>query len=266
MRRVISIYVLMLFVLAFVIISLFDLPKLQVENDIEEEINMGLSSRMEEMYLLETHNEEKSWELWAGQAFFYDRNKRAELKGVRFSLPIKRDAYFTLASQEGTIQGEEERFKFKGDVRGVYHPVDEVQRSESSETDPIEIHSDKLEGLKDENKATFIGNVKVSSSNYILHADRIIVKYSKEDKGIEYLEARDNVRLMDPSDEASYAKGDRAVYNKKDDIIVLTGHPLLIYKHSKIHGEKIIFDLKTKKSFVEGSADNQVKTIIFPER
>ncbi len=126
---------------------------------------------------------------------------------------------------------------------------------------PIEIVSDSLSLDQSSGVAVFSGNVLVVQDALRLSADQIEVNYVVENGNatgdIDTMTASGNVLLVN-GDET--AKGAKAVYAVRDDIIVMTGDVLLSQGSSALSGEKLVVNLGDSTGVMEG----RVRTILQP--
>jgi lipopolysaccharide export system protein LptA len=61
------------------------------------------------------------------------------------------------------------------------------------------------------------------------------------------------------------ATGNEAVYYKDRDEVVLTGNPQLWRAENTLKGERIIFNLETKKVLVESSPQRRVEALLYSQ-
>ncbi len=69
----------------------------------------------------------------------------------------------------------------------------------------------------------------------------------------------EDVRISRP--DGGIATAEKAVYNQKDENVVLTGNPVIKQGEALVQGSRITLFLKEGKSVVEGKA----KALIFPK-
>jgi len=137
-------------------------------------------------------------------------------------------------------------------------------------SESIEISSDN--GFEIDNKRhvmTFIGNVEAVKDDITIKCQRLELFYenlsgnndTEEEGNVKILEivALEDVRISRP--DGGLAMAEKAVYNKKDEIVVLTGNPTVKQGTGSMEGSKITLFLKEGKSVVEGPA----KAVIFPK-
>ncbi len=97
---------------------------------------------------------------------------------------------------------------------------------------PIEIESDKLEVLEQENKAIFTGNVAVTQGPTIMKSGSMIVYYAKDggsaatgSSNIERLEVDGKVYVKS---DKQVATGDKGTFDMKTEVLVLSGSEVVL--------------------------------------
>ncbi len=144
-----------------------------------------------------------------------------------------------------------------------------------NEKKPIEIQSDKLRSENEGKKIIFTGNVLSTWGDLEIQSDTLEVYANpKKEKGkkikklsdgqpeqdLEKIIAIGNVRIKKGD---RRARGDRADYNNKKQIIVITGKPNATAWEGDniIKGEKMTFHLEEDLFKVEG----RVRLVLFPK-
>ena len=144
---------------------------------------------------------------------------------------------------------------------------------------PIEITADSLEVLRDQQIATFTGNVDAVQGDLVLTADRLRIHYSGDDAGgaaaatggsIRRIEAFGKVFLTSPRETA---QGEVGVYDVAEETITLEGDVVLTRENNVIEGERLELDLATGRSRMlagvpsaeGGQPPERVRAIFMPE-
>lgn len=133
-----------------------------------------------------------------------------------------------------------------------------------SQTDlPIYIQSDAMEAYQKENLIIFKGNVTVKRGEMVIYADLMRINYKQGQIGrdIERIEAEGNVRVMQGEKEAI---GEKAIFYKDTESIVLLGNPQVKDGKTIIKGGKITADLKQDKTIIESDEKEQIEAVIYP--
>lgn len=144
---------------------------------------------------------------------------------------------------------------------------------------PIEITADTLEVLRNEQIATFTGNVDAVQGDMVLSADLLRVHYGDDAaaaagpagaNSIRRIEAEGNVFLSSPRETA---QGDAGVYDVASDQVTLEGAVVLTRDDNVIRGQRLEIDLVSGRSRVlaavpsteGGAAPQRVRALFTPE-
>lgn len=123
--------------------------------------------------------------------------------------------------------------------------------------EPIEIESDKLEVLENENKAIFTGNVSVTQGPTILKSGTMTVFYAKDggsaatgSSNIERLEVDGKVYVKS---DKQVATGDRGTFDMKSEVLVLSGNEVVLSEGNNVlRGCKLTVQMKSGQAQVDG--------------
>jgi lipopolysaccharide export system protein LptA len=154
---------------------------------------------------------------------------------------------------------------------------------------PLHISAAQMEADQDKRVIIFKGQVKADYGDSTLYTDKLLVFYKpKEEKPqvkgrspsppaektpeasplgglggdqIDRIEAWGNVRYVE---EDRVATGEKAIYYKDKDEIVLLGHPQVWRGEDYMKGSKIVMHLATKKVEVESSSAQRVEAHLYP--
>ncbi|MFP3868337.1 MAG: LptA/OstA family protein [Desulfobacteraceae bacterium] len=164
-----------------------------------------------------------------------------------------------------------------------------AQKSQPTEGEyPLNITAARLEADHPSQQITFIGQVVARYKDMILYSDVLKIFYQTREKssapavqagsekstapegspldavGIEKIskiEAQGHVRLVQ---EDKVATGEKAIYYKPEEKVVLLGNPLLWQGENSLKGDKVTFYLKENKAVVEGAPQKRVEAIVYP--
>jgi len=114
--------------------------------------------------------------------------------------------------------------------------------------EPIAVTSDRMEADKLGDKVTFLGDVTLKKESMTLYSDSLIVFYDPRSKGVREMEALGNVVVRR---EGRVALGNRAIYDSREEKIVLTGDARIIENDNEIGGEKIALFMQDDRSIVD---------------
>lgn len=144
---------------------------------------------------------------------------------------------------------------------------------------PIEITADSLEVLRNEQIATFTGNVDAIQGDMVLSADLLRVYYGDGAAGavgpagansIRRIEAEGNVFLSSPRETA---QGDAGVYDVASNQVTMEGGVVLTRDDNVVRGQRLEVDLASGRSQVfaavpsteGGTAPQRVRALFTPE-
>ncbi|HBG45476.1 MAG TPA: lipopolysaccharide transport periplasmic protein LptA [Deltaproteobacteria bacterium] len=133
--------------------------------------------------------------------------------------------------------------------------------SEDTPRKPVTVTSDMMEANTGENKVVFKGNVE-AVEDFTLCSDELNIIYD-ENKDVSRIEATGNVRIF--QDQKTSTSG-RAVYNRKDRVIVLTESPQVKQCSDIVKGERITVYLDKDNALVESGDGGRVKAVIMPNK
>lgn len=123
-----------------------------------------------------------------------------------------------------------------------------------SSMDWVSISSDSLVGSRASGYVTFKGNV-VAEGGMVLCADEFKVTYGKS-KVVKDVTAVGSVKVFKDNKKAS---GDKAVYNKKENTMIITGNAVLSECQGDVKGESIVFNIDGSGAEIKGSSEAEDK-------
>jgi lipopolysaccharide transport protein LptA len=143
---------------------------------------------------------------------------------------------------------------------GFSQPTEDKTHPKDS-SPPIEITSDRMRSENGGQKIIFSGNVSISKDDMVITSDIIEVYSTSDKKQTNEIVAIGHVEISRGNKKA---KGDRAVYLKHLQKIILTGNPKAIAWEGDniIEGREMIF-LMEKDRFV---VNERVHAKLFPQK
>ncbi len=150
---------------------------------------------------------------------------------------------------------------------------------------PLHISAAQLEADQNRHLIVFKGQVKAVSGDTTLYTDQLLVFYKPRKKDrpfsasaeksqeisplgdlggekIDRIEARGNVRYVQGD---RVATGEKAVYYRDKDEIVLLGQPQVWRGENHLRGSKITFNLASQKVVVESSPQQRVEAHLYQD-
>ena len=146
--------------------------------------------------------------------------------------------------------------------------IDKINRDQ-----PIIINSDTLEIDNKRRIVTFHGNVDARESDLTIKCQKMLLYYKdtagdqasdNSDLKIDKIIAKGKVKIS--RSDGGLATADEAVYNQKDETVVLTGKPVVKQGDYFVEGAKITLFLKENRSVVEGSKTIKVRAVMSPRK
>ena len=120
---------------------------------------------------------------------------------------------------------------------------------------PVDVAADRIEVQDRANRAVFAGNVHVEQAGMTLDSARLTVAYASGGNGgnpdIQRLDATGGVKVRKADQTAT---GNSAIYDLNRRIITMLGGVTLNQGGNVIRGGRLVIDLTTGRSVVDGSA------------
>jgi len=126
---------------------------------------------------------------------------------------------------------------------------------------PIHVTSDRLEADDQAQTVIFSGNAVATQDDVTIHGDRLTIKYAGEKREIVQLIAEGHVRIVQ---QGKLATGDKAVYYKGEERVVMTGSPKVTEGENFVEGQEITLYLNENRSVVSGGAGGRVNAVFTP--
>lgn len=136
------------------------------------------------------------------------------------------------------------------------------------------ITSETMTASSEKNQAVFRGNVKMVQEELVVHSDIMIVYFKEKEplassrvgqpppqqskKEIRFIEAKGNVKIAQGE---SRATCQHALFDKKEEKVILRGSPVAWQAGTRISGPKMTMFLKENRSVVEGGTRVTIEEI-----
>jgi lipopolysaccharide export system protein LptA len=136
---------------------------------------------------------------------------------------------------------------------GAGTALGQITGTQINQKDPVEIVANTLDVQQDRRTATFAGNVVATQGVLTLRADKVTVAYANAGgpNTFDKLDATGKVFLSTPQETA---QGNAATYDVGAGIITLTGGVVLTRGENVLRGERLVLNLATGTSRMEGGA------------
>lgn len=125
----------------------------------------------------------------------------------------------------------------------------------------VTVTSDTMEASTTGNSVIFRGNV-AAVEDFTICSDELNILYDSN-RDVSRIEASGSVRIF--QDEKKSTAG-RAVYDRKERVIVLTGEPQVTQCSDVIKGDRITVNIDDNNAVVESGAGKRVRAVIMPEK
>lgn len=126
---------------------------------------------------------------------------------------------------------------------------------------PIFITSNQLEVDRKKNTIVYKGRVVTVQGEMTINSEALTAYYDPEMKQLREVVAEGKVNVTQGN---RVATGGKAVFNQKEQTLVLTGDPVVRQGNSQVAGSRIIFFIEQDRAVAEGG-NQRVKATIFPD-
>lgn len=123
---------------------------------------------------------------------------------------------------------------------------------------PLTIRADKLDYLNVGRRARYTGHVELDTEDTRIQADQLDVYFSpgkkQAESEVERAVAHGHVKIIQPM---RYANGEKAVYDARKGMVVMTGGPPRVYDTEKgsMTGQRLTFYTHNDRLLVDGNAN-----------
>jgi lipopolysaccharide export system protein LptA len=157
----------------------------------------------------------------------------------------------------------------------IAQAADARKKSVPDDGRAIEIISNRFEADNERRMVIFTGNAVATQGDRVIKAENIFLYYAKEKgstgKGewqglgktgeLERIEAKGQVTITQGD---RVVTGERAVYYRETQKIVMTGNAVMRQGDSLVQGDRIEVFLNENKGVVEAAENKRVKATIYP--
>ena len=127
---------------------------------------------------------------------------------------------------------------------------------------PIHVTSDRLEADDEAQTVIFSGRAVATQDDVTIHADRLTIHYTGEEREIVQVIADGHVRIVQ---QEKVATGEKAIFFNREERVVMTGSPKVTEGENSVEGEEITLYLNEKRSVVSGGDGGRVKAVFTPK-
>lgn len=134
-----------------------------------------------------------------------------------------------------------------------------AETMDSSEV--VQIRAQRLEADQKTGIIRFVGDVVAVQGEMTIYAEELVLYQSEEGQRIDRIEAFRQVRIEQGE---RVATGQKAVLDKIEDQVVLTGSPKISQGADFVEGDEILFFLDSERSIVRSKGEERVKAVFHP--
>jgi lipopolysaccharide export system protein LptA len=138
---------------------------------------------------------------------------------------------------------------------------------------PVSYSANNLEYFDSERRLVLVGDVDIVQADARLRADRITLYFSGTSGGgsggqqglgsgdIERMIAEGEVYYIRPSQDA---RGDRAVYDVRQDSVTFSGNVIVMSQENVIRGETLVLHISSRQTVIRPQAGQRVRGVFVP--
>lgn len=136
---------------------------------------------------------------------------------------------------------------------------------------PVSYSANNLEYFDSERRLVLVGDVDIVQNDARLRADRITLFFSGTSGGqgqqglasgdIERMIAEGEVYYIRPSQDA---RGDRAVYDVRQDSVTFSGNVIVMSQENVIRGETLVLHISSRQTEIRPQAGQRVRGVFVP--
>jgi lipopolysaccharide export system protein LptA len=136
---------------------------------------------------------------------------------------------------------------------------------------PVSYSADNLEYFDGERRLVLIGDVDIVQNDARLRADRITLYFSAstgdaQQQGlasgdIERMIAEGEVFYVRP---AQSARGNRAVYDVRQDAVTFSGNVVVASEENVIRGETLVLNITNRRTVIQPDSGGRVRGVFVP--
>ena len=153
--------------------------------------------------------------------------------------------------------------KFLCILSAVIISVTAAAAEKQTPSDPINIKAEKIEVLRKENCVVLQDNIKVTTTEYQLSADKAVLYQAAGSEEYNKIVATGNIKLVSPEHTVT---GQKAVWEKKSNQITITGSPRVRQKDGGVASAAVIrYNTVTKKLTFQGKKGTGRSRIVITE-
>lgn len=138
---------------------------------------------------------------------------------------------------------------------------------------PVSYSANNLEYFDSERRLVLVGDVDIVQNDARLRADRITLYFSGSSGGqggqqglasgdIERMIAEGEVYYIRPTQDA---RGDRAVYDVRQDSVTFSGNVIVMSQENVIRGDTLVLHISSRQTVIRPGAGQRVRGVFVPQ-
>lgn len=140
-------------------------------------------------------------------------------------------------------------------------PVFAQDLSVGVSNEPVRVTADRLEADDTSRTLKFTGNAVARQGDVSIASDQLTVEYLAEDRQVKQIVAEGNVKIIQGQ---RVATGQRAVYDRLQEQIILSGSPVITEGPNSVRGDEIVLFMDGRRSLVKGGSSGRVQAVFQP--
>jgi lipopolysaccharide export system protein LptA len=145
-------------------------------------------------------------------------------------------------------------------------PLWGAQAKESDYQQPVTVDSVSQQAELNENKVTFLTDVKITQGTILIHADKVVVL--RKEQGNDEMIATGNpatfYQILDNGKPVN-AHAQELRYKLKEKLVILTAKAELKQDDNQVNGDLIRYDIQKQQMIAESNKGSRVKTVFLPQ-
>ncbi len=126
----------------------------------------------------------------------------------------------------------------------------------------VHITSRRADAELDTGVIRFIGDVVAVQGDTTLYAEEMVLTRDRQTRQVTRIEAHRQVRIEQGE---RLATGQKAVFDRVRNEMVMTGSPRISQGEDFVEGEEIVFLLDSDRSIVRSKGDGRVRAVFHPQ-
>lgn len=140
----------------------------------------------------------------------------------------------------------------------------------SGSDDPIRIDADRLDVFERENRAVYAGNVVAVQGDTTMRCSVLTIHFLRAEEGAPAAEGTESIDRIDCDgpvtivSQDQVATGAKAVYDRREGRVVLSGDVALSQGQNVTRGERLVYDVDAGVANIESGGSQRVRGLFVP--